>query len=66
MTIQYIILGAILLACIIYAVWRIKKALSVKSGGPCYGCALKDVCQKNKRRDQCENKKRGITSAHFS
>lgn len=47
MTIQYIILGVVLTASIGYAVWRIKKALSIKSGDSCYGCALKDACRKN-------------------
>lgn len=49
MIIQYIILAVVLAACLAYAIWRIKKAISVKSGDPCYGCALKDACLKNKR-----------------
>lgn len=46
MTIQYIILGVVLAISVGYAIWRIIKALNVKSGDPCYGCALKDACRK--------------------
>lgn len=48
--IQYIIVGIIVLGAISYALYRILKALRVKSGDPCYGCALKQVCKKEKRR----------------
>lgn len=50
MLIQYIILAVVLTVCVVYAVYRAIKALSVKSGNPCYGCALKDACQKSKVR----------------
>lgn len=56
MVIQYFILSAVLLGSVIYAGWRIKKALSVKSGNPCYGCALKDACLKYKKKDYCKDK----------
>ena len=46
MTIQYIIIALVVATCVAYALWRIRKALSVKSGDPCYGCALKKVCRK--------------------
>ena len=46
MTIQYIIIAIVLMACVGYALWRIKKTLSVKTGDPCYGCALKKLCRK--------------------
>lgn len=47
MIIQYIIIVIVLLISIAYAVWRIHKALKVKSGDPCYGCALRKVCRKD-------------------
>ncbi len=47
---QYIIVAIALMACVAYALWRIRKALSVKSGDPCYGCALKKVCKKKSTR----------------
>ncbi len=47
---QYIIIAFALMACVAYALWRIRKALSVKSGDPCYGCALKKVCKKKSTR----------------
>ena len=50
--IQYIIIAVVLTACIAYALWRIRKALGVKTGDPCYGCALKKACRKkNARQD---------------
>ena len=52
MLIQYIILAVVLTACVVYAVYRAIKALRVKSGHPCYGCAMKDECQKSKVRPQ--------------
>lgn len=66
MLIQYIILAVVLTVSVVYAVYRAIKALSVKSGDPCYGCALKDACQKSKVRHQhhlrhsCKDK---VTSA---
>lgn len=57
MALQYIVLGIVLTACVAYAIYRAVKALSVKSGDPCYGCALKDACQKyNKRKEPCEDR----------
>lgn len=50
MTIQYIIIALVVATCVAYALWRIRKALSVKSGDPCYGCALKKVCRKKDTR----------------
>ena len=50
MTIQYIIIAIVLTACVAYALWRIRKSLSVKTGDPCYGCALKKVCRKKDTR----------------
>lgn len=50
MTIQYIIIALVVATCVAYALWRIRKALSVKSGDPCYGCALKKVCKKKDAR----------------
>ncbi len=47
---QYIIIAIVLIACVAYALWRIKNALSVKTGDPCYGCALKKVCKKKSTR----------------
>ena len=47
---QYIIITIVLIACVAYAIWRIRKALSVKTGDPCYGCALKKVCKKKNTR----------------
>lgn len=44
---QYIIICVVLAVSVGYAVWRIYKALHVKPGDPCYGCALKDVCRRN-------------------
>lgn len=55
MTIQYIIIALVVAMCVAYALWRIRKALSVKSGDPCYGCALKKVCRK---KDTRQNGKR--------
>ena len=49
MIVQYIIVGTVVLGALSYAYYRIRKALSVKSGDPCYGCALKKVCKKEKR-----------------
>lgn len=49
MIVQYIIVGIIIVCALSYAYYRIRKALSVKSGDPCYGCALKQVCKKEKR-----------------
>ncbi len=49
-TAQYIIIAIVLMACVAYALWRIRKALSVKTGDPCYGCALKQVCKKKSTR----------------
>lgn len=49
MIVQYIIVGIVVLGALSYAYCRIRKALSVKSGDPCYGCALKKVCKKEKR-----------------
>lgn len=57
MTIQYVIIGVVVAAAIAYAAWRIKKAMSVKSGDPCYGCALKDACVKYKTHALCDKKK---------
>lgn len=45
-TLQYIIIVIVLTACVAYALWRIRKTLSVKAGDPCYGCALKKACRK--------------------
>lgn len=56
MTLQYIILGVVLAAAVAYSVYRIWKALHVKSGDPCYGCALKDACQKYKKKEPCGKK----------
>ncbi len=47
---QYIIITIVLIACVTYALWRIRKALSVKTGDQCYGCALKKVCKKKNSR----------------
>lgn len=58
MTIQYIIIALVVATCVAYALWRIRKALSVKSGDPCYGCALKKVCRKkDTRKTEKDNKK---------
>lgn len=46
MIVQYIIVGIVVLGALSYAYYRIRKALSVKSGDPCYGCALKKVCKR--------------------
>lgn len=48
---QLIIVAIIVAACLVYAGIRIRKALRVKPGDPCYGCALKDACKKNKSKD---------------
>ena len=40
---QLIIVAIIVAACLVYAGIRIRKALRVKPGDPCYGCALKDA-----------------------
>lgn len=50
MTLQYIITGAVLSCCLIYAGWRIHKALKIKSGDHCTGCTLKDACRKDLRK----------------
>ena len=52
MTIQYIITAIVLATCVAYAIWRIRKTLSVKTGDPCYGCALKKVCKKKGTRNK--------------
>lgn len=49
MVVQYIIVGVIVTIALVYAFLMVRKALSVKSGDPCYGCALKKVCKKEKR-----------------
>ena len=49
MIIQNIIVGIIVALALSYALYKIRKALSIKSGDPCYGCALKKVCKKEKR-----------------
>lgn len=49
MIVQNIIVGIIVALALSYALYKIRKALSVKSGDPCYGCALKKVCKKEKR-----------------
>jgi hypothetical protein len=46
---QYIIVGIVVALAFFYALYRIRKALGQKSGDPCYGCALKKVCKKEKR-----------------
>lgn len=55
MDIQIVIVIIILVACIVYAGIRIRKALRVKPGDPCYGCALKDACKK-RHPDNCKVK----------
>ena len=52
MTVQYIIIALILAGCVAYAIWRIRKALSVKTGDPCHGCALKKVCRKKNSKQE--------------
>lgn len=47
MIVQYIIIGVILAICIIYAAWRIHKAMKIKAGDPCSGCALRKACRKD-------------------
>lgn len=49
MIVQNIIVGNIVALAFSYALYKIRKALSIKSGDPCYGCALKKVCKKEKR-----------------
>lgn len=49
MIVQNIIVGIIVALAFSYALYKIRKALSIKSGDPCYGCALKKVCKKEKR-----------------
>ena len=49
MIVQYIIVGIIVALAFSYALYMIQKALRIKSGDPCYGCALKKVCKKEKR-----------------
>lgn len=49
MIVQNIIVGIIVALALSYALYKIRKALSIKSGDPCYGCALKKVCKKEKR-----------------
>lgn len=56
MTIQYAIIFIVLALCIAYAVWRIHKALKIKSGDPCDGCALKKVCRKDLSNQHLANK----------
>ena len=46
---QYIIVGIVVALAFFYALYMIRKALRQKSGDPCYGCALKQVCKKEKR-----------------
>lgn len=46
---QYIIVGIVVALAFFYALYMIRKALRQKSGDPCYGCALKKVCKKEKR-----------------
>ena len=46
---QYIIVGIVVALAFFYALYMIRKALRQKSGNPCYGCALKKVCKKEKR-----------------
>lgn len=50
MDFQLIIVAVVVAACLAYAIQRIRKALRVKAGEPCGGCALKEVCEKNKRK----------------
>ena len=42
---QHIIVMAVLAACIIYLAYRVAYVFRHKND-PCYGCQLKDVCQK--------------------
>ena len=46
---QYIIVGIVVALAFFYALYMIRRALRQKSGDPCYGCALKKVCKKEKR-----------------
>lgn len=41
MTLQYITTGITLACCLIYAGWRIHKAMKIKSGNHCTGCPIK-------------------------
>lgn len=45
---QIIIVTIVIIISSIYAVLRIRKALKNKSG-TCYGCPLKDVCNKDNK-----------------
>lgn len=47
---QLIIVAIIVAACLVYAGIRIRQALRVKPGDPCYGCALKDACKKKQEQ----------------
>ena len=46
MNVQMIVIAIVLAACLVFVVLRILKIF--KAGDPCYGCALKDACQKHK------------------
>lgn len=48
MNVQMIVIAIVLAACLVFAVLRIRKIFKMKAGDPCYGCALKDACQKHK------------------
>lgn len=62
MLLQYIIVSIIIVLALSYALYMIRKALSVRSGDPCYGCALKKVCTKGKRLRIIEKEKVKIKS----
>ena len=58
MDIQYIIVAALLALAVMYAAWRIYRALQA-AGDPCYGC---EGCQLKELRDAQRRKKSGISA----
>lgn len=54
-TIQYIIVGAILLASAIWIVVKFRRKKQGKNPG-CFGCSLQDTCLKKQVKSYCYDK----------
>ncbi len=54
--IQYIIVGAILLASAIWIVVKFRRKRQGKDAG-CCGCSLQDACSQKRKKASCCNKK---------
>ena len=54
-TVQYVIVGIIILATILWIVARTVKNQKKKTSG-CCGCSLQDACAKNHKESDCNRK----------